>query len=208
MPQLIASVQGVEVKRIYLTRDRTSLGRKPGNEIVLDNLAVSGSHCVFQLRGLADVFVEDLGSTNGTFVNNQRVKQQQQLHDEDVIAVGNFRLRFLSASGESGYHETRAMPLEALGQLSPAVHAGFELLNGSSAGLKVPVVKAVTTFGKPGAVVVAVSHRRNGYYALHMEGAPPPTVNGAALGADPLLLADDDVLEVGGTSMRFRLQEG
>ena len=66
MPQLLVSVEGVQVKHLHLTKDRTTLGRKPGNDIVLDNAAVSGQHCVFELRGLADVYVEDLGSTNGT----------------------------------------------------------------------------------------------------------------------------------------------
>jgi hypothetical protein len=65
MPQLIASVEGVEVNHVYLTKDRTTLGRKDGNDIVLDNLVVSGRHCVFELKGLADVYLEDLGSTIG-----------------------------------------------------------------------------------------------------------------------------------------------
>jgi hypothetical protein len=199
MPQLIASVEGVEIKHVYLTRDRTTLGRKPGNDIVLDNLAVSGNHCVFELHGLADVFIEDLGSTNGTFVNNQRVKRQL-LHDEDVVAIGSFRIRFLSASGDSGFHSTTAMTLE------PAAHASFQVLNGSSAGLEVPVVKAVTTFGKPGSVVVAVSHRRSGYFVAHMDGQTPPTLNGAPLGPDPVLLSNLDVLELAGTKMLFQLK--
>ena len=85
MPQLIASVEGVEIRHVYLTKDRTTLGRRPRNDIVLDNLAVSGEHCVFELEGLANVFIEDLGSTNGTFVNNRKVTTRQQLHDGDVM---------------------------------------------------------------------------------------------------------------------------
>lgn len=203
MPQLIASVEGVAVRRIYLTRDHTTLGRKAGNDIVLDNLAVSGNHCAFELRGLADVFVEDLGSTNGTFINNRRVKREQ-LRDEDVIAIGSFRLRFLTASGDSGYHETKAMPLEPPAPVTVAADASFEILNGSSTGLKMPVVKAVTTFGKPGGVVV-VSHRRDGYFVAHMDGARGSTLNGAPIGADPLMLSHDDVLELDGSRMRFQL---
>lgn len=205
MPQLIASVEGVEIKQVYLTRDRTTLGRKPGNDIVLDNLAVSGNHCVFELLGLADVFVEDLGSTNGTFVNNQRVKRQR-LHDGDVIAIGSFRVRFLTASGNSGFHETTMMGLDPSGHPASLMQASFQVLNGSSAGLEVPVIKAVTTFGKPGVAVVAVSHRRNGYFVAHMDGAQQPTVNGAPIGPDPILLSNHDVLELSGTKMLFQLQ--
>ncbi|MEP6790633.1 MAG: FHA domain-containing protein [Ramlibacter sp.] len=208
MPQLIASVEGVEIKHVYLTRDRTSLGRKADNDIVLDNPVVSGHHCVFELHGLADVFVEDLGSTNGTFINNKRVKRHQ-LHDGEVIAIGNFRIQFLATSGESGFHETAAMKLDALGQPAElgALHASFQVLNGSSTGLKVPVVKAVTTFGKPGVAVVAVSHRRTGYFVAHLDGTSRPTLNGEPVGADPVMLSNHDVLDLAGTRMLFMLGE-
>ena len=140
MPQLIATVEGVEIKHVYLTKDRTTLGRKPGNDIVLDNLVVSGSHCAFELKGLADVYLEDLGSTNGTFVNNKRVKERQQLHDGDTIAIGHFRIQFLTASGDSGFGQTTTFD-SMMG--SAPLQASFRVLDGSSTGLEVPVVKAL-----------------------------------------------------------------
>ncbi len=204
MPQLIVSVEGVEIKHVHLTRDRTTLGRKADNDIVLDNLVVSGRHCVFELKGLADVYLEDPGSTNGTFINNQRVKRQR-LHDGEVIAIGNFRIQYLQASAASGFHETAAFRPDAYA--TAALHASFQVLNGSSAGLEMPVVKAVTTFGKPGVAVVAVSHRRDGYYVAHLEGPVPATLNGDALTADAVLLSSHDVLELAGTRMLFVLEK-
>lgn len=204
MPQLIASVEGVEVKHVYLTKDRTTLGRRADNDIVLDNPAVSGQHCVFELKGLADVFIEDLGSTNGTFVNNVRV-QRHKLEDEDVIAISRFRIRYRSATEESGFGATAAMTLGATPHLPPPASASFKVLDGSSAGLQVPVVKAVTTFGKPGVSVIAVSHRRTGYFAAHLDGAQVPQINGKPLGRDPVLLASEDVIELAGTRMQFQL---
>ncbi len=204
MPQLLVSVEGVQVKHLHLSKDRTTLGRKAGNDIVLDNAAVSGQHCVFELRGLADVYVEDLGSTNGTFVNNVKV-QRQLLQDEDVVAVAGFRLRYLASSGDSGFGATSVFPHGAA-QMAPASNALFRVLTGSSAGLEVPVVKAVSTFGKPGIAVIAVSHRRNGYFAAQLTGEQPALLNGLPLGDEPVQLAHEDVIQIGGTAMRFLLE--
>jgi hypothetical protein len=207
MPQLIASVEGVEVKHVYLHKDRTALGRKPDNDIVLENTSVSGHHCVFELKGLADVFVEDLGSTNGTFVNNKKVKRQL-LRDGDVIAIGSFRIQYLSASEEpSGFGDT-SMWMDGEGQpgASGQLHASFQVLNGSSVGLEVPALKAVTTFGKPGVAVVAVSHRRMGFYVACMDGTVRPTLNGVPISDDAMQLSHGDVMELAGTRMKFQFQ--
>jgi pSer/pThr/pTyr-binding forkhead associated (FHA) protein len=203
MPQLIASVQGVEIKQVYITKDRTTLGRHPDNDIVLDNMVVSGHHCVFELKGLADVYVKDLDSTNGTYVNDHMVKERTRLNDGDVIAIGPYRLKYLQASEEpSSFGGTQSFAPDA-----PLLHAIFTIESGSSAGLEVPVVKAVTTFGKPGVSVVSVAQRRGGYFVTHLGGTSAPVLNGTALGADPVLLSDQDVLELAGTRMRFQLRE-
>ena len=205
MPQLIASVEGVEIKHVYLQKDRTTLGRAPDNDIVFDNMVVSGHHCVFDLKGLADVFIEDLRSTNGTYIDGKMVKRQR-LRDGDVIAIGNFRIQYKEATERpSGFGETTAMKLDGPGGAS--LHAVFQVLNGSSAGLEVPVVKAVTTFGKPGNCVVSVSHRREGYFVGHLDGATPPALNGQSLGPDPVMLSNNDVLEISGTRMLFQLKD-
>lgn len=205
MPQLIATVEGVEIKHVYLTKDLTTLGRKANNDIVLDNLVVSGAHCVFELKGLADVSITDLGSTNGTFVNNKRVKQATRLQDGDTIAIGHFRIQYLTASGDSGFGQTTTFDSQLAA--GATLQASFQVLNGSSMGLEVPVVKAVTTFGKPGVTVVAVSHRRSGFFVAHLDGDVVPSLNDHKLGSDPVLLSDQDVLELAGTRMRFQLKE-
>jgi hypothetical protein len=207
MPQLIASVEGVEIKHVYLQKDRTTLGRKPDNDIVFDNLVVSGHHCVFDLKGLADVYLEDLHSTNGTYVNGKMVVRQR-LHDGEVISIGNFRIQYLAASERpSTFSETAAMKLDAGGQPARQPHAIFQVLNGSSEGLEMPVVKAVTTFGKPGVSVVAVSHRRDGYYVAYLDGDTRPALNDGPIGEVPVILSNHDVLELAGTRMRFLLKD-
>jgi hypothetical protein len=203
MPQLIATVQGVEVKHVYLHKDRTTLGRKSGNDIVLDTMVVSGHHCAFDLIGVADVFVQDLGSTNGTYVNDRMIKERTHLSDGDVIAIGPYRIRYVQASEEpSTFSGTQTFMQEAI-----PLQAVFTVETGSSAGLEVPVVKAVTTFGKPGIAVVSVAQRRGGYFVSQLTGNTAPLLNGTPMGADPVLLSDQDVLELAGTRMRFQLRE-
>ena len=203
MPQLIASVKGVEVKHVYLHKDRTTLGRKPGNDIVLDTMVVSGQHCAFDLVGVADVYLVDLGSTNGTYVNDRMVKERTRLNDGDVIAIGPYRIKYLQASeAPSTFGGTMAFTPE-----SPLLQGVFTIESGTSAGLEVPVVKAVTTFGKPGVSVVSVAQRRGGYFVTHLGGTTAPVLNGLTLGTDPVMLTDQDVLDLAGTRMRFQLKE-
>lgn len=211
MPQLIASVDGVEVKHIYLQNDRTTLGRKLHNDIVLDSMVVSGEHCAFKLSGIADVTLEDLGSTNGTYINGHMIKSPQLLRDADIITIGNFSVQFLAASEHkpaSAPPETMPMSLAALGLpgTSGQLQACLKLLTGTSTGLEVPLIKAVTTFGQPGVAVVAVSHRRDGYYVAHMGGKTTPTLNGQPVGAEAIGLAHHDVLNLAGNEMEFLLK--
>ena len=92
MAKLIISLDGVTVREVALDRDHISLGRRPYNHIVLDNLAVNGDHAIFQYVDGA-FYVEDVNSTNGTSVNGVKVKRQQLWHG-DVIGIAKFRLRF------------------------------------------------------------------------------------------------------------------
>lgn len=93
MAKLILSMDGLVLKEIPLTKERTSIGRKPHNDIQIDNLAISGEHAVI-VAILNDAFLEDLNSTNGTYVNGQSIKKHV-LKDNDVVELGKYRLKFL-----------------------------------------------------------------------------------------------------------------
>ena len=94
MAKLILSMDGLVLKEIPLSKERTTIGRKPHNDIQIDNLAVSGEHAVI-VTILADSFLEDLGSTNGTFVNAKTVKKHF-LQNNDVIELGKYKLKYIS----------------------------------------------------------------------------------------------------------------
>ena len=93
MAKLILSMDGLVLKEIPLTKERTTIGRKPHNDIQIDNLAVSGEHAVI-VTILNDCFLEDLGSTNGTLVNGNPVKKHF-LQSNDVVELGKYRLKFV-----------------------------------------------------------------------------------------------------------------
>jgi len=97
MAKLILSMDGLVLKEIPLSKERTSIGRKPSNDIQIDNLAVSGEHAVI-VTIMSDSFLEDLGSTNGTIVNGNPVKKHF-LQNNDVIELGKYKLKFLAEAG-------------------------------------------------------------------------------------------------------------
>ena len=99
MAKLVLTMDGLVLKEISLTKERTTIGRKPHNDIQIDNLAVSGEHAVV-VTILSDSFLEDLGSTNGTLVNGQPIKKHF-LQNNDVIELGKYRLRYVGDAAES-----------------------------------------------------------------------------------------------------------
>ncbi|ENO84632.1 FHA domain-containing protein [Thauera linaloolentis] len=100
MPKLILSMDGLVLKEIELNKERTSIGRKPNNDIQIDNLAISGQHAVIT-RILNDAFLEDQNSTNGTYVNGQPVKKHV-LHHNDVIELGKYRIKYIVDTAQPG----------------------------------------------------------------------------------------------------------
>ena len=217
MSKLVVSLDGVVIKEVQITKDKTTLGRRPYNDIVIDNLAVSGEHAVLQMVG-NDVFIEDLNSTNGTYINGKAVKKQLLAHN-DTVEIGKYKIKYLADEG-TDYEKTMIMrpgsgaasPAEAgasaFGSLSPggmpsATPASIRVLNGAASGREVPLTKVVTTVGKPGVQVASITKRPGGYVFAHVEGPARPSVNGVPLAADSVPLRNGDVIELAGTQMQF-----
>jgi pSer/pThr/pTyr-binding forkhead associated (FHA) protein len=207
MPKMIVSIDGVVIKEVQLTKDRTTLGRRPYNDIVIDNLAVSGEHAVLQMSG-ADVFLEDLNSTNGTYVNGKAIKKQQ-LQGGDTVEIGKYKIKFVNDSADShekttvisaGAVVSGAAEAAAAANLGPAA---IKVISGSAAGREVALTKVVTTIGKPGVAVAAITRRPHGYVVAMVEGTVKPTVNGRPLSTDGIDLHHGDLLELAGTQMQF-----
>jgi pSer/pThr/pTyr-binding forkhead associated (FHA) protein len=218
MPKMIVSIDGVVIKEVQLTKDRTTLGRRPYNDIVIDNLAVSGEHAVMQMTG-NEVYLEDLNSTNGTYINGKAVKKQL-LQNNDTVEIGKYKIKFMNEAAGAGFEKTMVIKAGAVGLAPPPAsaslgaappaadsaggpNAAIKVLSGAAAGREVALIKVVTTIGKPGVAVAAITKRPHGFVVAHVEGANKPTLNGAPIGAEPVTLKNGDVLELAGTQMQF-----
>jgi pSer/pThr/pTyr-binding forkhead associated (FHA) protein len=212
MGKLVVSLDNVVIKEFQITKERTTLGRRPYNDIVIDNLAVSGEHAVLT-AAQSDVFIEDLNSTNGTYINGKAVKKQL-LSNNDVVEVGKYRIKFLAEDAED-YEKTMILRPGAFGRApgtigavppagpAAAGPASIKVLNGGAAGREVLLTKVVTTVGKPGVQVASVTKRPGGYVLSHVEGSRRPSVNGQAVGEDSVSLKHGDIIDLAGTQMQF-----
>ncbi len=217
MGKLVVSLDGVVIKEVQITKDKTTLGRRPYNDIVIDNLAVSGEHAALQMVG-PDVFIEDLNSTNGTYINGKAIKRQLLAHN-DTVEIGKYKIKYLvddssdyektmivrpGAAGHSPYHHTAPQANPASGAMGGGLPAAsIKVLSGAAAGRAVALTKVVTTVGKPGVQVAAITRRPTGYVLAHVEGARRPSINGVLLSTETAPLSNGDLIELAGTQMQF-----
>ena len=215
MPKLIVSIDGVVVKEYQLIKDRSTIGRRPYNDVVIDNLAVSGEHAVVQMVDGRAV-LEDLGSTNGTYVNAKAVTRQE-LRNGDIVEVGKYKIRFLQEAEGENFEKTM---LVKPGMVSPSMvapraaaaatpqaavplSAVIRVMSGAAAGREVALLKVVTTIGKPGVAVASITKRHQGHVLAHVEGPDRPLLNGTPMGEAPVPLKHGDCITLAGTEMQF-----
>jgi pSer/pThr/pTyr-binding forkhead associated (FHA) protein len=283
MARLILSLDSQVLAEYNMSKERYTIGRLPDNDVRIDNPAVSGHHSLI-INILNDSFLEDLNSTNGTYVNGKLIKKHALQHS-DVITIGHHQLRFTDqqapeteqdefektmvipagrqsadqlaraeeaaaaaasaevsadvsaeAAVEPSYTSERAdlkvsIPDAAPAATSapavrhePAAHtstsagidpstapnalplAKLQVLSGAFAGRELELTKALTTLGRPGVQVAAITRRSEGYYVVHVESGEEgdyPLVNGQPIGAQARKLSDNDVLQLAGVKMGF-----
>jgi pSer/pThr/pTyr-binding forkhead associated (FHA) protein len=238
MARLILSLDSQVLAEYTMNRERYTIGRLADNDVRIDNPAVSGHHALI-INILNDSFLEDLNSTNGTYVNGKLIKKHA-LQNGDVITCGHHQLRFVDGhSGENDQDEfektmvitpstvvqdrVRATPAEpaAAGaeaprpapspsgdQPSPVAlpKAKIQVLSGSFAGRELALTKALTTLGRPGVQVAAITRRADGYYLVHVESGTAgdyPLLNGAPIGPQAKRLNENDVITLAGVKMGF-----
>jgi pSer/pThr/pTyr-binding forkhead associated (FHA) protein len=211
MATILLTQDGTVLQEMTITKERTTIGRRPHNDVVIDNLTISGEHAVI-VTILKDSFLEDLNSTNGTLVNGQPVKKHF-LQNNDIIALAKYKIKYLVGTRRDSNDTDQAQPRNQDGErhMEPTASAArppatIKVLDGASAGKELLLAKTLTTLGRPGVQVAAVTRRRpEGYFITHIEGDRYPLVNGLSIGADAHALADGDVIDLSGTRMAFSL---
>jgi pSer/pThr/pTyr-binding forkhead associated (FHA) protein len=274
MARLILSLDNQVLAEYNMTKERYTVGRLPDNDVRIDNPAVSGHHSLI-INILNDSFLEDLNSTNGTYVNGKLIKKHALQHG-DVITIGHHQLRFSDqqtndteqdefektmvipagqqnadqlakaeqkaeeaaaavSDAEAGVRldpeeasaledEPEAKPVSEPAAEEPAAHgqthagidpssapnalplAKLQVLSGAFAGRELELTKALTTLGRPGVQVAAITRRAEGYYIVHVESGTEgdyPLVNGQPIGAQARKLTDNDVVQLAGVKMGF-----
>jgi pSer/pThr/pTyr-binding forkhead associated (FHA) protein len=191
--KLIISREGEETRTVPLAKGRVSLGRRRHNDIVLAHPAVSGEHAVI-VTILDDSYLEDLASTNGSFVNGHRVNKHF-LRDQDLITLAKYQLKYVS-DGVPPFSAAAAAPMIAT----------IRVVSGANAGKQLTLSKPLTTLGRAGVQVVAIRRAADAYYIEQTEGEHPALLNDGAIGRAPRALAHGDLIELTGTKMVFGLE--
>ncbi len=218
MPKLMLKFEAAFIREIKLDKPSYAIGRKPDNDIVLDNPAVSGHHCKMYESG-GTWFVEDLNSTNGTFVNGKKVLKSG-VKAGDIVTIVKYSVVFAdeasapaaAAPKEEPLPQQRGRPPQGALEVleNPADNRkDFELTAlstyiGKSAQAAIPY-KAGGLFGGGPELAVVITLRPEGYY-LNPIKESYSKYNGNPL-AEKVLLKDDDVIEVGATRFRFFLKK-
>lgn len=235
MARLMLSLDGQVLAEYNMNKERYTIGRLPDNDIRIDNPAVSGHHSLI-INILNDSFLEDLNSTNGTYVNGKLIKKHA-MQNGDVITVGHHQLRFVDGhDGQADQDEfEKTMVItpssqgeerirrvgQAVDQAAKAVagkrsgipsnatalpKAKLQVLSGAFAGRELELTKALTTLGRPGVQVAAITRRPEGYFIVHVDSGKEndyPLVNGVPIGPQARRLNDNDVVQLAGVKMGF-----
>jgi hypothetical protein len=205
MAKLILTHEGAVIRELNLDeKERTTVGRKPSNDIALDDPTVSGQHAVF--LNLKNIYIEDLGSTNGTLLNGKKVNKRQLEHG-DVVRIGHHEMKFINESAQD-FEKTVIIQAEKPDPASvpSSKKPVLKVMSGPKSGTEIELNKPYTTLGQPGGQVAVIARRGNNYFLMQMGGTGQkqhPKLNGVEMSAESMQLKMGDVIEVAGTRVEF-----
>lgn len=217
MPKLLLMHDGAVIREYPLEKERMSVGRRPSNDIQLDDPTVSGTHAVFLV--LHHVYVEDQNSTNGVLLNGKRVGKRQLEHG-DIVRIGRHELKFVDDKAQDF---ERTVVISAGASPTPAKEATpaakeapkptpaptpmvVRVVSGPKNGTIIELKKPYTTLGTPGGEMAVIAKRGARFFLMPMQGtatSKPPRLNGQQLHAESQVLSMGDIIEVAGSRLQF-----
>ncbi len=227
MGKLIVKFNDEVVDHVDLRQGDMKIGRRPGSDIVLDNLAVSGEHANIFTIG-EDSFIQDLGSTNGTFINNKKIAKHH-LRNGDAVVIGKHTLVYFSENQPApspdfaktviinpaaAREATAQSPTPVAATTKPPAAApkgelrgAVVILSGANTGKRIELTKSVTNLGITGKRASSIARTDSGYLLMPSEdGDEAPKLNGRPLSAAGEALNSGDIIEVAGTRLQFILK--
>ncbi len=235
MAKLVLSFNGEVVKEYKLDKEILTIGRKPENDIHIDNLAVSSKHAKV-LTILNDSFIEDLDSTNGTLIGENKINKHALQNGENIV-IGNHELKYVMANADCNENEfEHTMVIRPAAEVTAKTEvagkyfekpvgniaadlvssgtttsgpgpAKLQLISGTNTGKELQLSKILTTLGKPDVQTAAITRRPAGYFLIVVDAGKD---NKMPLVNDTEInkqhaLANGDVIEVAGIKMSFLL---
>lgn len=208
MSKLVLRFNGDFIREFKLDKETLTIGRKPANDIHIDNLAVSGNHAkIFTI--LNESFIEDLDSTNGTFVSGNKISKHALQNGENIV-IGKHELKYVNEgtdSEEIDFEQTMVIAPDTDTFNNGPGPAKLQLMSGANSGKELQLTKILTTLGRPGVQVAAITRRPKGYFLIVVDAGKDnkmPLVNGEEINKQHLL-SDGDVIQVAGIDMSFFL---
>jgi len=207
MARLIITHQGTVIKEYDLSKEKVTVGRKPSNDIILDDPTVSGVHAAF--LHMQHTYIEDLKSTNGVKLNGKAVNKRQLNHG-DLVLIGQHEFKFIDDAVQD-FESTVviAPPVQANREKKKQLKASVVIVNGAKQGEAIALNKPYTKLGSASQVAV-IARRGESYYLMPMTGGAQgesPKLNNKQVGAESMLLSDGDIIEVAATQLKFTVDK-
>ena len=185
------------------------IGSDPKSTIPIDSLAVEPQHA--QLETLNNkTLIRDLGSDEGTFINQQKIEGAQPLKDGDVVRIGKHTITYVYSENVTTEQDAIAeaiiedIPIEM--ESHGKKQGWLQIMSGNNLGKTMSLNRSMTNLGKPGLSTAVITKRNDGYFISHLDGKHPPLVKNQELGDKSLQLSDGDTIQIGNIKMQFYLE--
>lgn len=208
MSKLIIKYNDEIIEEIPLKQGDMTVGRRPGSDVLIDNLAVSGNHASIFTVG-DDSFIQDLESTNGTLINNKRITKHHLKHG-DVVTIGKHSLVYVSPKAAKTATDEFAKtvvinPSKPVPKPEDKTGAIF-ILSGANSGKRIDLTKSVTNLGRLGKPAGVINRTGADYVLAAVKGGEIPKLNGKPVSPTGEPLKHGDIIEVGDSRLQFNLK--